>query len=153
MKNIRLFLISIFSILSIYAYSQSTDERIVQAINSGAWHKVRSLYITEKENLQTPFLHPLTNFFISQFYNQPDSAIYYGATLLNEYNEELGSSISSVIYLMASDYAKKNDYKSAADILNKYNEAVKAAGMQPDESFVAVENQYDAIDKKGGFVV
>lgn len=153
MKNIRLFLIPIFSILSIYAYGQSTDERLVQAINSGAWHKVRSLYVTEKESLQTPFLHPLTKFFISQFYNQPDSAIYYGATLLNEYNEDLGSSISSVVYLMASDYAKMNDYKSATDILNKYNEAVKAAGMQPDVSFVAVENQYDAIDKKGGFMM
>ena len=153
MKNIRLYLISIFSILSIYTYGQSTDERIAEAINNGAWHKLRSLYVTEKENLQTPFLHPLTKFFISHFYNQSDSAIYYGATLLNEYNKELGGSISSVVYLMASDYAKMNDYKSAADILNKYNEAVKAAGMQPNVSFVAFENQYDAIDKKGGFMM
>lgn len=79
----------IFAISAI-GYSQSIDERIGSAVNNGKWQVLRSLYSTEGHKLQSPLLHPLSKFFINHFYNQPDSALYYGTKLLNEHQSELG---------------------------------------------------------------
>lgn len=149
MKRIVLILLALLSFAAVY--SQSVDERIGNAINRGEWRELRSLYKDEGTSLQTPILHPLSNFFISHFYNQSDSALYYGAKLLNEHQASLGASVGSVIYLMANDFAKKGEYENAAGILKQYNDALKAGGVRPDSIFIAFENQYHAIARQGGF--
>ena len=52
---------------------KSIDERIGEAMNSSNWAELRSLYMSDGKNLQTPFLKPLSKFFISQFYNEPEA--------------------------------------------------------------------------------
>ena len=84
---------------------KSIDERIGEAMNGSNWAELRSLYMSDGKNLQTPFLKPLSRFFISQFYNEPDSAIKYGKEILEKYQDELNSSVPSIMYFMAEDYA------------------------------------------------
>ncbi len=136
---------------SVSAFSQSIDKRIGDVINQGKWQELRKLYKNEGARLQTPLLHPLSKFFISHFYNQPDSALFYGTKLLNEYQGALGGSVGGIIFLMAGDFAKREEYDNAASILKQYNAVVKASGIDPEPIFVAYENQYSAIAQKGGF--
>lgn len=136
---------------SVSAFSQSIDERIGDAINQEKWQKLRNLYENEGARLQTPILHPLSKFFISHFYNRPDSALFYGTKLLNEYQAALGGSVGNIIFLMAGDFAKREEYDNAGSILKQYNDAVKASGAALDPIFVAYENQYSVIAQKGGF--
>ncbi|MEG1616661.1 MAG: retropepsin-like aspartic protease [Bacteroidales bacterium] len=148
MKRIILLLIIC---VSVSASSQNIDERIGDAINQEKWQTLRNLYEHEGAKLQTPILHPLSKFFISHSYNQPDSALFYGTKLLNEYQAALGSSVGGILFLMAGDFAKRGDYDNAAGILKQYNTAVKASGAAPIPIFIAYENQYSAIAEKGGF--
>lgn len=76
---------------------KSIDERIGEAMNGSNWAELRSLYMSDGKNLQTPFLKPLSRFFISQFYNEPDSTIKYGKEILEKYQEELNSSVPSIM--------------------------------------------------------
>ena len=72
-KKIVVALFGFFVLINVYA--QSIDEPIGNAMNNKAWSEVRHLYLSEGENIQTPFLKPYTKFFIPHFYNQPDLAI------------------------------------------------------------------------------
>jgi len=132
-------------------YGQSIDARIGNAINNGKWQDLRALYFSEGDKLQSPMLHSLSKFFINHFYNQPDSALYYGTKLLNEHQSELGGSVGNIIYLIANDFAKAGQYENASDILHQFNEAIKTAGMKPAPLFLAFENQNRVIAQKGGF--
>ena len=71
----------IFATIS-FGQVKSIDERIGEAMNSSNWAELRTLYMSDGKNLQTPFLKPLSRFFISQFYNEPDSAIMYGKRVI-----------------------------------------------------------------------
>ncbi|MDD2962238.1 MAG: retropepsin-like aspartic protease [Muribaculaceae bacterium] len=150
MKRIILFLMIC---ASVSAFAQGVDERIGATINQEEWHLLRSIYEKEGAKLQTPFLHPLSRFFICHSYNQPDSALFYGGQILKDYQAALGGSVGSLLFLMSSDFAKIGEFDNAASILKQYNDAVKASGAAPDPIFVAYENQYDAIARKGGFSV
>lgn len=77
---------------------------------------LRSLYLTEGSNLQNSFLYPLSTFFIYNFYNKPESALYYGAALLNEHQTELGGSVGSVIYFMADNFSRVGDCENVSNI-------------------------------------
>lgn len=151
MKKLRLTLF-LFTISAI-GYSQCIDERIGNAVNNGKWQVLRNLYSTQEDKLQSPLLHPLSNFFINHFYNRPDSALYYGTKLLNEHQSELGGAVGNIIYLMAGDFARVGDFENASDILHQFNEALKTAGMEPVPLFVAFENQNRIIAQNGGFSV
>ena len=39
---------------------KSIDERIGEAMNGSDWTELRSLYMSDGKNLQTPFLKPLS---------------------------------------------------------------------------------------------
>ena len=77
------FVAILFSTIS-FRQVKSIDERIGEAMNGSNWAELRSLYMSDGKNLQTPFLKPLSKFFISQFYNEPDSAIKYGKETLEK---------------------------------------------------------------------
>ncbi len=139
------------SCLPVNIYSQSMDERIANAINNGAWRELRELYLTSGHELQTPFMHPLAKFFISHFYNQSDSAIHYGTILLNEHQQALGTSVSSIVVLMARNLAYTGKYKTAAEMLHQLNEAMEKAGYAADFRVHELQNQ--KIADAGGFSV
>ena len=80
-----------------YSFAQSVDEQIGNAMNNQSWHQLRNLYEKEGEKIQTPFLNPLSKFFIAHFFNQPDTALFYGNVLLEKHQVEIGQSIHSVM--------------------------------------------------------
>ena len=112
------FVALLFATIS-FGQVKSIDERIGEAMNGSNWAELRSLYMSDGKNLQTPFLKPLSKFFISQFYNEPDSAIKYGKEILEKYQDELNSSVPSIMYFMAEDYATLGHYDKASALLQR----------------------------------
>lgn len=151
MRRAILTLISALSLSSVFG--QSADELIGNAINQQHWRELRNLYSQKGEEVSNPMLRTLSQFLINHFYNRPDSAIYYGAELLNKHSASLGSSVGSTIAFMAYNFEKVNDLENAQGILKQYNEALKAAGLPTDPIILAYEKQYRALDGKGGFSV
>lgn len=149
----KLMLVLFALVISLVGYGQSVDECVGNAIHHGEWRELRCLYQLEGNKLQTSLLHPLSKFFINNFYNQPDSALHYGAILLNEHQAELGGSVGSVIYLMADNFARIGDFENASNILHQFNEALEKAGLKPYPNYISYENQYRIIADCGGFKV
>ena len=121
-KKISITFVAILFATISFGQVKSIDERIGGAMNSSNWAELRSLYMSDGENLQTPFLKPLSNLFISQFYNEPDSAIKYVKEILEKYQEELTSSVPSIMYFMAEDYATLGDYDKASAVWHSLDE-------------------------------
>lgn len=136
-----------------FGQTKSIDERIGEAMNGSDWAELRSLYLSEGRNLQTPFMHPLSKFFISQFYNKPDSAIEYGKEILEKYQDELNSSVPSIMYFMAEDYASLNQYDKASALLHSLNEAYRQGGQPVNPTFAGYEDIYSKLSEKGAFTV
>ena len=119
-KKISITFLAIIFATSSFGQVKSIDERIGEAMNGSNWAELRSLYMSDGKNLQTPFLKPLSKFFISQFYNEPDSAIKYGKEILEKYQEELNSSVPSIMYFLAEDYATLGHYDKASALFEAY---------------------------------
>lgn len=134
------------------SHAQTIDERIGEAMNSESWHELKELYDAHGQEIQTPFLRPLSEYFIAHFFNRPDTALHYGNILLEKYQAELGGSVGSLMYFMADDAARSGYPEYAGQILHAYNEACKQAGLS-DMSFVELEQQYNVLAKCGGFKV
>lgn len=111
-----------------YSFAQSVDEKIGNAMNNQSWYQLRSIYERDGDKIQTPFLKPLSKFFIAHFFNQPDSSLFYGNVLLEKHQEEIEQSIPSVIFFMADDAARLGRFKDACQILHAFNEAVAQSG-------------------------
>ena len=146
------FVALLFATIS-FGQVKSIDERIAEAMNGSNWAELRSLYMSDGKNLQTPFLKPLSRFFISQFYNEPDSAIKYGKEILEKYQEELNSSVPSIMYFMAEDYATLGHYDKASALLHSLNEAYRKGGQTVNPVFEAYEDIYSKLSKCGTFSV
>lgn len=133
----KLIIFILFLFLGINISAQSADERIVTAINNERWFDLSELYGKHKAEIQTPILDPMLKFLTNHYSNQNDSALYYGAKLINEYNSELGGLVGNFIYLMSSDLARKGEYYKAASILKQYNNTLKAENKMPERIFIA----------------
>ena len=136
-----------------FGQTKSVDERIGDAMNGSDWMELRRLYLSEGKNLQTPFLHPLSKFFINQFYNKPDSTIQYGQEILEKYQDELSSSLPSIFYFMAEDYATLGHYDKASALLHSLNEACRQAGQPVNPIFEGYEDVYSKLSCFGPFTV
>ncbi len=134
-----------------YAYAQSIDEQIGNAMNNQSWHQLRSLYEKDGNKIQVPFLKPLSKFFLAHFFNQPDSALYYGNVLLTKYQTEIGGSAPSILFYMADDAARLGKFDDASQILDACNEVIAQSGQAPIDAFVGHERQYKAMYQAGGF--
>ena len=154
MIKISITFLAIIFATSSFGQVKSIDERIGEAMNGSNWAELRSLYMSDGENLQTPFLKPLSKFFISQFYNEPDSAIKYGKEILEKYQDELNSSVPSIMYFMAEDYATLGHYDKASALLHSLNEAYcKGEPQTVNPVFEAYEDVYSKLSKCGTFSV
>lgn len=131
--------------------AQSVDERIGYAMDNQLWFQLREIYQSEGEQLQTPFMRPLSEFFIAHFFNQPDSALRYGDYLLEHYQDELGGILANLMYFMADDAARIGMFSDAADIMHVLNDALRTAGMPSNPIFEGFERQYAALHVAGGF--
>lgn len=150
-RKICIALVAIFFTTNLFGQAKSIDERIGEAMNGSDWAGLRDLYLSEGKDLQTPFMTPLSNFFISQFYNKPDSAIKYGNEILEKYQDELSSSVPSILYFMAEDYAALNHYDKASALLHSLNEAYRQAGQPVNPTFEGYEDIYSKLSETGAF--
>lgn len=135
------------------AYAQSVDEQIGNAMNNRLWHQLRSLYEKEGDKIATPFLKPLSKFFIAHYFNRPDSALFYGKVLLEKHQAEVAGSVPSILFFMADNAARLGRFDEAYGILHTFNEAVAQSGQPPVDVFVGHERQYKALHQAGGFMV
>lgn len=149
MKKITIAILAFFVLTNVSG--QPVDQRIGDAMNNKAWRELRQLDLSEGENIQTPFLKPLSKFFISHYFNQPDSAIHYGGILLEEHQTELGGSVEGIIYFMSDNLARLGHFEEASSILHAYNKAVANAGLPVNEQYINFEHQYRVLHQFGGF--
>lgn len=84
------------------SHAQTIDERIAEAMNSESWYELKEIYDAHGQEIQTPFLKPLSEYFIAHFFNRPDTALHYGNILLEKYQAELGGSVGNVMYFRDS---------------------------------------------------
>lgn len=146
------FAATLFAAIS-FGQVKTIDERIGNAMNNSDWAELRSLYLSEGNSLQTPFMKPLSKFFISQFYNEPDSAVEYGKEILEKYQGELSSSVPSIIYFMAEDYAALGHSDKASALLHSLNEAYIKAGQPANPTFEGWEDIYSKLSERKPFAV
>lgn len=152
-KRITVACIFICSALTAFGQGKSIDERIGAAMNNSDWSELRELYSTEGHNLQTPYLHTLSKFFISQFYNLPDSAIAQGNVIMDKYQNELSASLPVIAYFMAEDYSRLGNNKTAFKIMHNLNEAYRQSGVEPNQNYVNIEDIYRVYSEQPAFSV
>ncbi len=152
-KKITAAFIFICSALMAFGQGNSIDERIGMAMNNSDWSELRELYSKDGYNLQTPYMHTLSKFFISQFYNQPDSAIAHGNVIMDKYQKELSASIPAIAFFMAEDYSRLGNNEMAFKIMHNLNEAYRKSGVEPNPNFVGFEDIYRIYSEQPAFFV
>lgn len=123
------------------------------AMNNSGWSELRELYASEGKNLQTPYLHTLSKFFISQFYNQPDSAIAHGNVIMDKYQSELSASLPAIAFFMAEDYSRLGSNDMAYKIMHNLNEAYRKSGVEPYQTYAGFEDAYRIFSEQPAFSV
>lgn len=152
-KRLTATCILICSALAAFGQGTNIDERIGMAMNNSDWSELRELYAKEGKNLQTPYLHPLSKFFINQFYNQPDSAIAQGNVIMDKYQSKLSASIPAIAYFMAEDYSRLGNNQTAYKIMHNLNEAYRKAGVEPNKNYASIEDVYRIYSEQPAFSV
>ena len=140
MKKIILPFVIIFS--SIQLFSQSYDEKIAEAMNSGDWIALDSVYNEAPKDSIWDFLEVYSRCLIGNRLNRPEVSIPAFAELLQNHSEELdlGNLVSSSL-MYAIDLSKLGKNKDAAELLNSILDATK---QYLDSTNVAViQNQLD----------
>lgn len=152
-KEITVASMFICSALMVFGQSKSIDERIGAAMNNSDWSELRELYTNEGKNLQTPYLHTLSKFFIYQFYNKPDSAVAQGNVIMDKYQNELSASLPTIAFFMAEDYSRLGNNETAYKIMHNLNEAYKKAGVKPYQTYIGFEDAYRIFSEQPVFSV
>lgn len=88
---------------------------------------------------------------IGEAMNGSNWAIKYGKEILEKYQEELYSSVPSIMYFMAEDYATLGHYDKASALLHNLNEAYRQGGQTANPVFEAYEDIYSKLSKCGTF--
>lgn len=146
-KYILAFLICLGSFS--FSYSQSSDEKIAEAMNNSDWFALDSLYRTEPKDSISQFLEIFSRCLIGNRLNRPDVSIPAFAELFNTQSENLdiGNMLNSSM-MFAMDLSRVGDNKTAAKMLSLNLEAVRmyldSATIAGVEQFV---NQYKALSK------
>ncbi len=132
-----------------YSYSQTSDERIAEAMNNSDWFALDSLLRTEPKDSISQFLEIFSRCLIGNRLNRPDVSIPAFAELFNTQSEnlDLGNMLNSSM-MFAMDLSRGGDNKTAAKMLSLNLEAVRmyldSATIAGVEQFV---NQYKALSK------
>ena len=146
-KYILAFLICLGSFS--FSYSQTSDEKIAEAMNNSDWFALDSLYRTESKDSISQFLEIFSRCLIGNRLNRPDVSIPAFAELFNTQsaNLDLGNMLNSSM-MFAMDLSRVGDNKTAAKMLSLNLEAVRthldSATIAGVEQFI---NQYEALSK------
>ena len=132
-----------------FSYSQTSDEKIAEAMNNSDWFALDSLYRTEPKDSISQFLEIFSRCLIGNRLNRPDVSIPAFAELFNTQSEnlDLGNMLNSSM-MFAMDLSRVGDNKTAAKMLSLNLEAVRthldSATIAGVEQFI---NQYEALSK------
>ena len=139
MKNI------IFLFLVLFAFgskAQSIDEQIANAMNSGNWIALDSVYNEVPKDSIWDFLEVYSRCLIGNRLNRPEVSIPAFAELLQNHSEELdlGNLFSSSL-MYAIDLSKVGKNKDAAELLTRILESTKQ--HLDSENVAVIQNQLD----------
>ena len=132
-----------------FGYSQSSDEKIADAMNNSDWFALDSLYRTEPRDSISDFFEIFSRCLIGNRLNRPDVSIPAFTELFNTQSEnlDLGNMLSSSM-MFAMDLSRTGDNEAAANMLSStlgsirsYLDSTTIAGVQ---QFI---DQYEALSK------
>lgn len=136
MRKILLSLIA--AILPVAGFAQSVDERIANAMNSGDWFALDSIYKAVPKDSIMPFLEVYSRALIGNRLNRPDISIPAFGELLNTHsaNLDLGNLLNSSV-MLSMDLSKVGENAKAAEVVTsvldatrQYLDTAAVAGMQ-----------------------
>lgn len=135
--------------LGSYGYSQSSNEKIADAMNNSDWFALDSLYQTEPKDSISDFFEIFSRCLIGNRLNRPDVSIPAFTELFNTQSESLdfGNMLNSSM-MFAMDLSRIGENKTAAKMLSSTLDSIRThldsttiAGVQ---QFI---NQYKALSK------
>ncbi len=145
----KIFSIFLFASIISYSFAQTSDEKIVSAMNNSDWFALDSLYQTEPKDSISEFLEIFSRCLIGNRLNRPDVSISAFTELLNTQSEnlDLGNVLNSSI-MFAMDLSRTGENKAAAEMLSSVLNSVRA--HLDSTTIVGVQqsiNQYEALSK------
>ena len=130
-----------------FSYSQSTDEKIAEAMNNSDWFALDSLYQTEPKDSISEFLEIFSRCLIGNRLNRPDVSIPAFTELFNTQSEnlDLGNLLNSSM-MFAMDLSRIGDNKTAATMLSSTLSSIRthldSATIAGVQQYI---NQYEAL--------
>ena len=107
-------------------YSQSSDEKIADAMNNSDWFALDSLYQTEPRDSISDFFEIYSRCLIGNRLNRPDVSIPAFTELFNTQSEnlDLGNLLNSSM-MFAMDLSRIGDNKAAAKMLSSTLDSIR----------------------------
>lgn len=145
MRKITLSVIA--SIVSLASFSQTIDNRIANAINSGDWLALDSIYNAAPKDSIMSFLDVYSRALIGNRLNRPDISIPAFGELLNNHsaNLDLGNLLNSSV-MLSMDLSKVGDNAKAAEmvasVLDATRQYLDSAAIDGMQRYI---NQYIAL--------
>lgn len=124
MKRLLLSIIIIVSALT--GYSRSYDERIANAMNTGDWFALDSIYSSAPKDSITPFLEVYSRGLIGNRLNRPDISIPAFEELLRSYsaNLDLSNLLNSAV-MLSMDLSRVGENSRATSVLSSVLDATR----------------------------
>lgn len=158
----KIFLSIIIAFCGLACTAQSIDERIANAMNTGDWIALDSIYNAAPKDSIMPFLEVYSRALIGNRLNRPDVSIPAFGELLNNHSANLDlSNLLNSSVMLSMDLSKVGQNDKAAEVITSVLDATKQyldsaaiAGMQRYiDQYVALSayNPYDILftDQQG----
>lgn len=149
-------LFSVLFLISIsYVQAQDIDSKLADCINRENWFELQEMYSAHKSEIQSPFVDKLSKFFLYHFYNRPDSVCLYAPDLINNYQQELGGLLFTVLYRFASNLSEIGAYKDGAGVMNILCQIIRNGGDTTESDYkrlVGFYNEYSVFASVGNIM-
>ncbi len=135
--DMKKFVFSIIALVSatVLSYAQTIDEKVGAMMNGGKWFELREFLNTNTDSIN-PFLDLYGKAMVAHFFNQPEMAVEYYSSLLNNQQIDLGN-VVSIGLLMSSDISKLGDNGSAAKTLEAIDASIRPYYEYLDSAIIA----------------
>lgn len=122
----KILLYAYLSITSLVAYSQSIDEKLVNAINCTDWFALDSIHSSAPKDSIHPYVEIYSRCLIGHKLNRPDISIPAFTELFNTQSEylDLNNMLSSA-YMFGRDLSKVGENEIAASMINQTLDATR----------------------------
>ena len=122
----KIFLCACISITSLIAYSQSIDEKLVNAINCTDWFALDSIHSSAPKDSIHPYIEIYSRCLIGHKLNRPDISIPAFKELFNTQSDylDLNNMLSSA-FMFGRDLSKVGENEFAASMINQTLDATR----------------------------